>query len=604
MPIQLSDIKGIEAINKLNSYSGSNPYINAIKKTLIEKGKVSLTAIQEAYIIDNYDKKPFKIDRVIAISSYLGSEFKEKHNLKFIPERIYIGFILAENDKTFHVYGKLTQKQTSNEMYWLPKTQVLGDPYFEPINVEVDFQKYIDLDILGRVPYEHQKEGVKFLLGRKKCILGDDMGLGKSYMSIVSAMESGAKNILIVCPSSTKINWEREIHMFQEYNTSIISGRKWAPAKFTIINFDILKNFHTMVKKGIEPDEMLTNIVDTKFDLMIVDEAHFLKNNKSIRGMIIADIVNKLKMEYIWLLTGTPVANRPKDLYNLLNIIEHPLAENWQFYVKRYCDGRQITIKLKNGGTKKTWLVDGNSNLDELSVRIKNSCLRRLKNEVMDMPDKVIVPTHHELSASEYIEYESLWEGYLVKRAEEKKKGTPDRDLVELILLRKFIAMKAIPHTIDMVEPILEEGNKVIIFTSFADELLELQEHFGNNCVVHHGSMSNRDKQKSVDAFQNNKNVKVFIGNIISAGVGITLTAANTVIFNSFDWVTGNNEQGEDRSYRIGQKDNVTVYYQLFEDTITTRMWYTLKYKKNIIDRILGVKVADDEIITEYIEYE
>jgi SNF2 family DNA or RNA helicase len=116
--------------------------------------------------------------------------------------------------------------------------------------------------------------------------------------------------------------------------------------------------------------------------------------------------------------------------------------------------------------------------------------------------------------------------------------------------------------------------------------------------------MSNKDKQKSVDAFQNNKNVNVFIGNIISAGVGITLTAANTVIFNSFDWVTGNNEQGEDRSYRIGQKDNVTVYYQLFEDTITTRMWYTLKYKKNIIDRILGVKVADDEIITEYIEYE
>ena len=604
MPIQLSDIKGVEAVNKLSSYSGSNPYISALKKTFIEKGKVQLTAIQEAYIIDNYDKKPFKVDRVIAISTYLGSEFKEKYGLKFAPERIYVGFILAENDKAFHVYGKLTQKQPVNEMYWLPKTQVLDDPYFEPIDVEVDFQKYIDLDILGRVPYEHQKEGVKFLLGRKKCILGDHMGLGKTYMAIISAMESGAKNILIVCPSSTKINWEREIHMFQEYSTSIISGRKWKPAKFTIINFDILKNFHTVVKKGIKPDETLTDIIDTKFDLMIVDEAHFLKNNKSIRGMIIADIVNKMKMEYVWLLTGTPVANRPKDLYNLLNIINHPLAENWQFYVKRYCDGRQITIKLKNGGTKKTWLVDGNSNLDELSVRIKNSFLRRLKNEVMDMPDKVIVPTHHELSADEHIEYDGLWEDYILKRAEEKKRGIPDRDLVELILLRKFIAMRAIPRTIEMVEPILEEGNKVIIFTSFADELLELQEHFGNSCVVHHGSMSDRDKQKSVDAFQNNKNVKVFIGNIISAGVGITLTAANTVIFNSFDWVTGNNEQGEDRSHRIGQKDNVTVYYQLFEDTITTRMWYTLKYKKSIIDKILGVKVAEDEIITEYIELE
>jgi SWI/SNF-related matrix-associated actin-dependent regulator 1 of chromatin subfamily A len=307
-------------------------------------------------------------------------------------------------------------------------------------------------------------------------------------------------------------------------------------------------------------------------------------------------------MEYVWLLTGTPVANRPKDLYNLLKIIDHPLADNWQFYVKRYCDGKKITRKLKSGQTKTIWLVDGSSNLDELSVRIKNVFMRRMKNEVIDMPDKIIVPTHQELSASEYIEYESLWEEYLIKRAEEKKIGTPDRDLVELILLRQFIALKAVPHTIEMAEDIIENGGKVIIFTSFSEELLTLQEYFGRRCVTHHGSMSNKDKQKSVDAFQNNNEIKIFIGNIISAGVGITLTAADTVIFNSFDWVTGNNEQAEDRAYRIGQKNNVTVYYQLFQDTITTRMWYTLKYKKAIIDKILGVKNQEEEIITEFIE--
>jgi SWI/SNF-related matrix-associated actin-dependent regulator 1 of chromatin subfamily A len=391
--------------------------------------------------------------------------------------------------------------------------------------------------------------------------------------------------------------------MLQQYDTSVISGRKWNPAKFTIINFDILKNFHTVVKKGVTPDVVLTDRVDSQFDLMIVDEAHYLKNHDSIRGMIVADLVKKLKMEYVWLLTGTPVANRPKDLYNLLKIIDHPLAENWQFYVKRYCDGKKITRKLKSGQTKTIWLVDGSSNLDELSVRIKNIFMRRMKHEVIDMPDKIIVPTHHELSPSEYIEYEGLWEEYLIKRAEEKKRGTPDRDLVELILLRQSIALKAIQYTIEMAEDIIENGGKVIIFTSFSEELLTLQEHFGRRCVTHHGSMSNKDKQKSVDVFQSNNDIKIFIGNIISAGVGITLTAADTVIFNSFDWVTGNNEQAEDRAYRIGQKNNVTVYYQLFQDTITTRMWYTLKYKKSVIDRILGVKNQEQDIITDFIEH-
>jgi SNF2 family DNA or RNA helicase len=602
MAINLSDLKGVGAIDKLSSYSGKNPYLSELKVKFIDKGKLTLTPNQEAYILENHDKEPFKVDRVVGISSYLGTEFQTKYNLKFVPERIYIGFILAENEKAFHVYGKLTQKQPSYELYWLPKTQVLDDPYFESIDVNVDFQKYIDLDVLGRKPYQHQKEGVQFLLSRKKCILALDMGLGKSVTSIIAALESGAKKILIICPSSTKINWEREIHMLQEYDTSIISGRKWNPAKFTIINYDILKNFHTVVKRGVKPDVVLTDMVDSQFDLMIVDEAHYLKNHDSIRGMIVADLVKKLKMEYVWLLTGTPVANRPKDLYNLLKIIDHPLADNWQFYVKRYCDGKKIMRKLKSGQTKTIWLVDGSSNLDELSVRIKNVFMRRMKNEVIDMPDKIIVPTHQELSASEYIEYEGLWEEYLIKRAEEKKKGTPDRDLVELILLRQFIALKAVPHTIEMAEDIIENGGKVIIFTSFSEELLTLQEHFGRRCVAHHGSMNNKDKQKSVDVFQNNSDIKVFIGNIMSAGVGITLTAADTVIFNSFDWVTGNNEQAEDRAYRIGQKNNVTVYYQLFQDTITTRMWYTLKYKKSVIDKILGVKNKEEEIITEFIE--
>jgi len=601
--IKIENIKGFTALNKLRGYDGKNPYLKKLKNELVKNGKLPLTTTQEEYIISNFEFEPHKVDRVIGISEYLGEEFEKKYELSFTPTKIYIGFVLGENEKSFHVFGKLKQNQKQNEMYWIPKTQVMEDPYYTPVDIDVDFDKYTQKDLMGRTPYEHQKEGIKFLLSRKKAILADDMGLGKTIQAVVSTLATESKKVLIICPSSTKINWEREINMFGEYDTSIIQGRKWKPAKYTIINYDILKNFHTVKKRGEKPIEELTQILDEKFDTLIVDEAHYLKNHKSIRGSIVTDLVKKTDFENVWLLTGTPVANRPKDLYNLLKIIGHPLADNWQFYVKRYCDAKNFKKRLKNGKIKNIWLVDGNSNLGELSIRIKNKVLRRMKEEVLDMPDKTIIPVFNQLSSKEWVEYDNLWEEYLIKRKEQKKRGSPQRDLVELILLRQFIAMKAMPNTIELVDNAIEEDKKVIIFTTFNDELLDLQEYYGNKCVVHNGSMSSNDKQHSVDEFQNNPNKKVFIGNIMSAGVGITLTAADTVVFNSFDWVPGNNEQAEDRSYRIGQKNNVSVYYQLFDDTISTRMWYTLKHKKNVINQIIGKNDDNiDEIINDIIE--
>jgi SWI/SNF-related matrix-associated actin-dependent regulator 1 of chromatin subfamily A len=180
-----------------------------------------------------------------------------------------------------------------------------------------------------------------------------------------------------------------------------------------------------------------------------------------------------------------------------------------------------------------------------------------------------------------------------------KKTSETQKDLVELILLRQFIANEAIPYTIEMVENAIEMGRKVIIFTSFTDELETIANHFGKIAVKHNGPMSTIKKQGAVDQFQNNDKIKVFVGNIKSAGVGITLTEATVVIFNSFDWVTGNNEQAEDRAYRIGQNNDVNVYYQLFEDTISVRMWETLKQKKQVINTILGVDNASKEDETD-----
>lgn len=600
--INLEDIKGHSALDLLEKYSGNNPYLKKLKKEYLTNKKVKLTENQIKYIIENHEKDPILINKVVNITQYLGEELKQKNNLSFTPERILIEYILAENEKTFHIYGKIKKKQEKSEMYWLPKTQVLDDPYYENIDVEVDFSKYNKiLEKYDKKLYKHQEDGIKFLLSRSGCILSDDMGLGKTIQSIIAALESGANKILIICPSSAKINWKREIEVFCD-DVKIISGIRWEKAKFTIINFDILKNFHTIgdCKKKNDDDPVIDcsrEIVNSKFDLVIVDEAHYLKNNKSIRGEIVAELSTKYAIPKVWLLTGTPVANRPMDFYNLLKIIKSPIAKNWIYFAQRYCDARKMFRTLRNGRKKQIWITDGASNLDELASKTKNIILRRLKNDVLDMPEKVIIPMYHELSDKGWSEYDKLWDDYLEKRKEEKKRGPIQRDLVELILLRKFIAMEAIPKTIEIVENALEMDKKVIIFTNFTDELNEIADHFGKVCVRHNGPMSEKEKQKSVDEFQNNPSVKIFIGNIKSAGVGLTLTEANVVIFNSFDWVTGHNEQAEDRAYRIGQKNDVNVYYQLFDNTISTRMWRTLKSKKAIIDTILDNK--NNEIETE-----
>lgn len=591
--IKLNDIKDRSAISLLINYNGKNPYLIQLQNEYKKKGKLSLTENQSKYIIENFNKEPIKINRIIEISDFLAEDLQKKNELSFPPKKILIQFILAETEKTLHIYGKLKQNQKVSKMYWIPKTQLVDDPYFEPINIEVDFDKYIKLDTLHRTPFNHQIEGIKFLLARNGCILADDMGLGKTYQAIIAAIESGAEKILVVCPSSVKINWEREINYFSDHS-SIISGKKWKPKKFTIINYDILKNFHSLNKrkgKKKNPEDIVVEfnreLANHQFDLVIIDEAHFLKNPTSIRGKVMTDLCVNHGIEKVWLLTGTPIANRPMDYYNLLKLIKAPIADNWVFFAQRYCAAKKFFKTLKNGQRKQIWLTDGASNLDELANKTRNLILRRKKENVLDMPDKTITPMLLELSRKGCVEYDRLWDEYVEKRAEEGKTCNLQKDLVELILLRKFIAMEAIPHTIELAENAIEQEQKVIIFTNFTDELMELHEHFGSSSVIHYGQMNGKEKQEAVDQFMKNPKIKVFIGNVKSAGVGITLTASNIVIFNSFDWVPGNNEQAEDRAYRIGQHNNVTVYYQLFKDTVSIRMWATLQNKKEIISQIM-----------------
>ena len=589
--LDVKDIKNLDSEDLLMTYEGKNPYIKYMRKKKETEKNYFLTNNQSNYVKNYFTFEPKELNKVIELTNYFSEELKEEHKLKITPKKIFVETLLAESDKAIHVICKLYKNQKDVKLLWIPKTQILDDIHYEDIDVDIDFDKYSKLDKRGWRAFKHQEDGIKFLMKNKKCILADDMGLGKTYQSIVAALESGAERVLIICPSSLKINWMREVQNFCD-DVSIITGTYWDPARFTIINYDILKNFHTVKEKNKEYEdwELRREIADFNPDLLILDEAHYIKNHKSKRGAILKDLSKNFSCERVWLLTGTPIANRPMDYYNLLSIIDSPITNNWVHYAKTYCEG----MRFRKGG-KYVWVTKGASNLDELASKTKRTILRRKKEDVLDLPEKLITPVYLELENVDG--YKSVWEDYLSKRKLEGKKGNPARDLVEMTLLRTFIAMETVPYSIEKAEEALELNKKVIIFCNFNDEMDAFNRHFGNKAVCVRGGMSDKQKQLSVDRFQEDDSCKVFVGQIKAAGVGLTLTKAEIVIMNSLDWVPGNHEQAEDRAYRIGQKETVNIYYMLMDDTIDTLVWDILNEKKKIIGTIMG----EDDIINEFI---
>ena len=589
--LDIKDINNLDSESMLMTYEGKNPYITYMKKKMISEKKYFLTNSQSKYVKNYYSVEPKKMDKVIELTNYFSEQLQEEHKLKNPPKKILLETLLAESDKAIHIICKLYKNQKDVKLIWIPKTQLLSDIHYEEIEVEVDYEKYQKLDKRGWRAFKHQEEGIEFLLKNKKCILADDMGLGKTLQAIVGALEIDAERILVVCPSSLKINWMREIENFCE-DVSIIKGKHWDPDRFTIINYDILKNFHTIEEKGkkYEDWELRREIVEFNPDLIILDEAHYVKNHKSIRGKILKDISKRFKTERVWLLTGTPIANRPMDYFNLLSIIDSPVTNNWVHYAKTYCEG----MRFKKGG-KFIWVTNGASNLEELSSKTKRTILRRKKEHVLDLPEKLITPVYLELENVDG--YKNVWNEYMEQRKLDGKKGNPAKDLVEMTLLRTFIAMETVPYTIEKTEEALESNKKTIIFCNFNDEMDSFINHFGDKCVCVRGGMSDAKKQHAVDRFQEDDSCMVFVGQIKAAGVGLTLTKAEIVIMNSLDWVPGTHEQAEDRAYRIGQKETVNIYYMLIDDTIDTLVWNILNEKKKVIGTIMG----ETDIITEFL---
>lgn len=614
-----------EAYALLETYEGSNPYLKRLKYGVFVKKDKTLSELDIDYIIKNYNHEPEKVNKVIKIAKWFAEKQLDKWDIKFVPEKVLVTDILGETDSVLHVFLKYKQNQEVPCMSFIPKKALLDDIRLEDFNnMNIDFSKYNNiLSSFDKKLFSHQESAVKFLLSRKKCLLADDQGLGKTTSSIVASIEGGFNKVLIICPASLKSTWKRELKTFvPEDEIAIINSTNWISGKkYTIINYDIVDLHYKIAKETVMTERPLfkkdgspkldangEQLIERKekevksrkkdlklkamsespmylegFDLVIIDEVHKLSNNSSIRYETISDFLHKTHMENVFLMSGTPMTNKPINLFHVLSLIDHPVCENFEYFVKQYCAGKKITSKTTH---KSIWLTDGATNLDELREKVKNSYLRRLKTDIPGMVEKAIHQRFYDLTNEETEQYNQLWNEYEQAQLELGNENL-NRELTEGLFLRQFVSNAMIRNTIELSNEFLEDGKKVFIACCFNEEIAALKEYFGDKAVIYKGGMSIKQKDEAERKFMNDPETTVFIGNIIAAGVGLTLISSHICVFNSYDWVPGNNFQMMDRLHRIGQKEDVQVYFQLFNDTISEHMWETVIRKEMNINKVI-----------------
>ena len=421
----------------------------------------------------------------------------------------------------------------------------------EPINPDRCNHIHIELPPnCKRKPYPHQIYGAKILVGEKRFILADTMGLGKTLTSAIAAYNVPGRK-LIICPASLRLNWRNELIMFgidPDDIAVVLDGKSlreqlWADKTWFIINYDNLRTI-PMCKTTIKN-------WSKQFSVAIYDEAHYCKTvtyrgkPKSERGKNTAEIAENV--ENLYLLTGTPLSNHTSDIYPLLCMVHAKCASDWNNFANTYCDAYIDSFSH--------WHYDGASNTEVLHQRLTHYMLRRKTEDVLQMPEKIrtYIPCIAKLK-----EYDkALKEYYEGKEAPEEEKFCA---LAAMQKMKQALAIGKVNETINFAKDFVDNGQPIVIYTCYVETAKKIAEAFKNTSVLIIGETSAKDRQKAIDDFQEGKK-NVIVCTLGAGSVGITLTRSNIILFNDFDYVASTMRQAEDRIWRIGQKNSCSIFY-------------------------------------------
>ena len=450
-------------------------------------------------------------------------------------------------------------------------------------------------------PYEYQREGIAYALEKKRCIMGDEPGLGKTAQAIGVLTISKAFPALVICPASLKVNWQRELKKFGGLQAVILSDenrntwqRFWEIkkadgrpcAEVFITNYESLKKFFVakirregrFTLKSVDFDERVK-----LFRTVIIDESHKCKTATTQQSKFVQGIA--MGKEYIMELTGTPVVNNNVDLIQQLTIMGR-LGDfgGYSKFVARYCAGERKSSHLK-----------------ELNYFLRKNCFfRRLKKDVLtQLPDKTRSYLVMDIdNRKEYRAAEKDIIDYLVKykAADDEKiqKTIRGAIMVKMGILKQISAKGKVQSAIDIIHNTIDGGQKLIVFCFLKEVVQQLKAEF-RDAVTVTGDDNDRQKQWAVDRFQTDEGCRLIILNYKSGGVGLTLTAASNVLFVEFPWTAADCNQAEDRAHRNGQKNAVNCVYLLGKDTIDEYMYNLIQQKREISDGVTGTEENTEE---------
>lgn len=457
--------------------------------------------------------------------------------------------------------------------------------------------KELDYDVRAmrfkNTPLEHQYEAIERALKSNSLLLADDMGLGKTFVSINTAcirkIKNNVKKTLIVCGiNSVKYNWQEEIKIHSYEEGTVFEGKNlserlemvqaWIKNEdtnyFGIINVEslqreeIVKSLELGVKKGI-------------IGFVVIDEVHKCKNPSSIRGKAI----HKLNAEYKLALTGTPIMNRAEELYNILKWLGAEIKTFTQFKNFYCCFGGFMNND-----------VIGYKNLDVLRKTLSGCMLRRRKEDVLNLPDKIYKTEYLLMSKKSMKLYMEVRQDLIRKIDEIVLDNNP---LSKLLRLRQITSgllsddSVKFDRLLEILEEAKETNKKVIVFSQWkavTDAVNTYLKEKGINTYIIDGTVKAEDRQALVNKYQNSKGFNVITGTIGAMGTGLTLNTAEIVVFLDKAWTPSDNKQAEDRAYRIGTKHNVNVISLVCKNTIDEYIENMLVEKQDLFNEVVEGK--------------
>ena len=427
--------------------------------------------------------------------------------------------------------------------------------------------------------YDHQRESIMEICGRRATLLSLDMGLGKTITSATVSRILSVQRTIIICPALVKWNWFKNMTDDWGYNPmywTIYDKQKSQMIRafrerFVVINYEMI-------------DKYFKDITSADCGHIIIDESHMIKNHQTLRYKQVKRLVDKYPQAKITMLTGTPITNRVNDLFAYCKLVGHPVGDSYENFKKSYC----VTSSTR-GGKK----VTGAKNMPELSAKLSNFMIRKKAEECLDLP-KLIINKYYigteDIKEAYEAELEQLYEtkmGYDRSTDEKEKAQLKIKMKANLHSLNRILATSKIGAISELIDKIVDEGRKVIVFSSYTAPLEGLQAIYKERSVLINGSVSPLNRDKLITKFLKDENCVLFLGNVKAAGVGINLVNSSDVIFMNFPFTPDLLEQPYKRAHRIGQTKPVNVYYTIGRDTIDENIFNIIKDKTRDINKLI-----------------